>query len=197
MNERRMAEEKPQDPESKAPDLVEERLFKARNVLIFGPITQKLAQSVSERLLTLAVENDREIRIFINSQGGHVESGDTVHDLIRFIAAPVKVIGTGWVASAAAHIYLGAKHENRLCLPNTRFLLHQPSGGAGGQASDIAIQAREIIKTRQRINEIIAHETGQPLEKVMRDTERDHWMSAEEAKDYGVVGRIVTSTNEV
>lgn len=192
-----MAEEKPQEPERKAPDLVEERLFKARNVLIFGPITQKLAQAVSERLLTLAAENDDEIRMFINSQGGHVESGDTIHDLIRFIKAPVKVIGTGWVASAAAHIYLGAKHENRLCLPNTRFLLHQPSGGAGGQASDIAIQAREIIKTRQRINEVIARETGQPLEKVVRDTERDHWLSAEEAKEYGVVGRIITTTDEV
>src|SRR5437764_3809389 len=107
------------------------------------------------------------------------------------------MIGTGWVGSAAAHVYLAAPRERRFCLPNTRFLLHQPSGGAGGQATDIAIQAREIIKMKKRLNEIIARETKQTLERVEKDTERDYWMSAEEAKDYGIVAHIVRSATEV
>jgi ATP-dependent Clp protease protease subunit len=126
-----------------------------------------------------------------------VESGDSIHDMIRFIKPEVKVIGTGWVASAGAHIYLGAKKENRLCMPNTRFLIHQPLGGAGGRATDIAIEAKEIIKMRRRINEIIARETGQPLERVEKDTDRNYWMSAEEAKDYGLVSRIIETSDGI
>jgi ATP-dependent Clp protease protease subunit len=125
-----------------------------------------------------------------------VESGDTVHDMIRFCGAPVKVIGTGWVASSGAHIYLGADKENRLCLPNTRFLLHQPTGGVRGQASDIEIEAEEIIKMRERVNRIIARETGQPLEKIEKDTQRNFWMSAEQAVEYGIVGRIIHHIGE-
>ncbi|HEY9344743.1 MAG TPA: ATP-dependent Clp protease proteolytic subunit [Inquilinus sp.] len=173
-------------------------LFKNRTVLLFGEISMKLAQGISAQLLALAADDDKKpIRLVINSPGGHVEAGDTVHDMIRFIGAPVKVIGTGWVASAGAHIYLAAKKENRLSLPNTRFLLHQPSGGAGGRAVDIDIEAREIIKMRRRLNEIIAKETGQPIEKVERDTDRNYWMSAEEAKDYGLVGKIIDSIKDV
>lgn len=126
-----------------------------------------------------------------------MESGDSIHEMIRFIKPQVKVIGTGWVASAGAHIYLGAKKENRLCLPNTRFLIHQPLGGAGGKATDIAIEAKEIIKMRRRINEIIARETGQPLERVEKDTDRNYWMSAEEAKEYGLVSRIIENSDGV
>lgn len=172
-------------------------LFKNRTVLLFGEISMKLAQAISAQLLALAADDEKKpIRLVINSPGGHVEAGDTIHDMIRFIGAPVKVIGTGWVASAGAHIYLAAKKENRLSLPNTRFLLHQPSGGAGGRAVDIDIEAREIIKMRRRLNEIIAKETGQPIEKVERDTDRNYWMSAEEAKDYGLVGKIIDSIKD-
>lgn len=172
-------------------------LFKNRTVLLFGEISMKLAQGISAQLLALAADDDKKpIRLVINSPGGHVEAGDTIHDMIRFIGAPVKVIGTGWVASAGAHIYLAAKKENRLSLPNTRFLLHQPSGGAGGRAVDIDIEAREIIKMRRRLNEIIAKETGQPIEKVERDTDRNYWMSAGEAKDYGLVGKIIDSIKD-
>jgi len=172
-------------------------LFKNRTVLLFGEISMKLAQGISAQLLALAADDEKKpIRLVINSPGGHVEAGDTIHDMIRFIGAPVKVIGTGWVASAGAHIYLAAKKENRLSLPNTRFLLHQPSGGAGGRAVDIDIEAREIIKMRRRLNEIIAKETGQPIEKVERDTDRNYWMSAEEAKDYGLVGKIIDSIKD-
>ena len=174
-----------------------QNLFKSRTVTIFGEINQKVAESTVAQLLALAVENDDPIRIFINSPGGHVESGDSIHDMIRFIKPQVKVIGTGWVASAGAHIYLAAKKENRLCLPNTRFLIHQPLGGAGGKATDIAIEAKEIIKMRRRINEVIARETGQPLERVEKDTDRNYWMSAEEAKEYGLVSRIIETSDGI
>ena len=174
-----------------------QNLFKSRTITIFGEINQKVAENTVAQLLALSVENDDPIRIFINSPGGHVESGDSIHDMIRFIKPQVKVIGTGWVASAGAHIYLAAKKENRLCLPNTRFLIHQPLGGAGGRATDIAIEAKEIIKMRRRINEVIARETGQPLERVEKDTDRNYWMSAEEAKEYGLVSRIIENSDGV
>lgn len=177
--------------------LVDEKLFNSRAITIFGEINDKIARSVTERLLALAAENDEPISIYISSPGGHVESGDVVYDMIKFIKPTVRVIGTGWVASAATTIYLAAAKENRFALPNTRFLVHQPSGGSRGSATDIAIQAQEIVKMRARINQLIADETGQPLERVAGDTDRDYWMSAEEAIDYGIVGRIVKSVGEI
>lgn len=176
---------------------IEERLFKARTILIFGGIDQKLAKEVSARLLALQSASDDPITIFINSQGGHVESGDTIYDMIKFVKPDVRVVGTGWVASAGALIYAAAKKENRFSLPNTRFLLHQPSGGAGGTASDVAIQAKEIIRMRKRLNEIFARETGQPLERIEKDTDRDYWMSAEQAVEYGLAGKIVQNAREI
>lgn len=185
-------ESKPEPPRS-----LEERLLKNRTVLIYGEIDMALAMEVTKRLLVLAAESDEEIKIFINSPGGHVESGDTIFDMIRFVKAPIKVIGTGWVASAGALIYAAAERENRYSLPNTRFLLHQPAGGMQGQASDIAIEAQEILKMRRRLNEIFARQTGQPIEKIEEDTDRNFWMSATEALNYGLVGKIVSSIDEV
>jgi len=176
---------------------VQDALFKSRTVLIFGEVDMRMAERVTAQLVALTEKGSDDIRVIVNSPGGHVESGDTIHDMIRFIGPQVKVIGTGWVASAGAHIFLGAPKENRLCLPNTRFLLHQPLGGVRGQASDISIQAEEIIKMRERLNRIISRETGQPLEKVKADTDRDFWMSAEQAVDYGLVTRIVNSVADV
>lgn len=176
---------------------IEERLFKARTILIYGGIDQKIAKEVSARLLALQSSGDEPVTIFINSQGGHVESGDTIYDMIKFVKPDVRVVGTGWVASAGALIYAAAKKENRFALPNTRFLLHQPSGGAGGTASDVAIQAKEIIRMRKRLNEIFARETGQTLERVEKDTDRDYWMSAEQAVEYGLVGKIVQNAREI
>ncbi|MEO8115327.1 MAG: ATP-dependent Clp protease proteolytic subunit [Phenylobacterium sp.] len=176
---------------------VQNALFKSRTVLVFGEIDMRLAERVTAQLTAFAAESDKPIRMIINSPGGHVESGDTVHDMIRFCGAPVTVVGTGWVASAGAHIFLGAHKENRLCLPNTRFLLHQPMGGVRGQASDIQIEAEEIIKMRNRVNRMISVETGQPYEKIIKDTERNFWMTAEEAKDYGIVSRIITNASDV
>ncbi|MFN3862030.1 MAG: ATP-dependent Clp protease proteolytic subunit [Roseateles sp.] len=175
-----------------APEKMEEQLlFKGRYVMIFGEIDDKMAHATCRRLLALSQESDAPITLLISSPGGHVESGDAIHDMIRFVRAPVTVVGTGWVASAATHIYLAAPKERRLALPNTRFMIHQPAGGAGGQASDIAIQAKEIIRTRERIAAVIARQTGQPLERVRVDIERDFWMGTEEAIAYGLVSRVV------
>ncbi len=176
---------------------IEERLFKGRTILIYGGIDQKVAKDVSARLLALQYSGDEPITIYINSQGGHVESGDTIYDMIKFVKPEVRVVGTGWVASAGALIYVAAKKENRFALPNTRFLLHQPAGGAMGPASDVAIQAKEIIRMRRRLNEIFARETGQPIEKIEKDTDRDFWISAEDAVSYGLVGKIVQNVTEV
>ncbi len=174
------------------PGALEEQLaFKSRYVMVFGEIDDKMAHATCRRLLALAADSDAPITLLISSPGGHVESGDAIHDMIRFIKAPVTTVGTGWVASAGAHIYLAPPKERRLCLPNTRFMIHQPAGGAGGQASDIAIQAREILKTRERIASVIARQTGKPLATVVNDMERDYWMSADEAINYGIVSRVV------
>ena len=194
--EREPQEQEEPGKEKLTPDL-QERLLKTRTILIFGEINMRLAEKVTQQLLLLSSISDDDIKIIINSQGGHVESGDTIFDMIRFVKPTVKVIGTGWVASAGAHIFLGAKKENRLCLPNTRFLLHQPAGGVRGQASDIQIEAEEIIKMRQRINRIIARETGQPLEKVDIDTERNYWMGPEDAKAYGIVHKVIANVAEL
>ncbi len=176
---------------------LEETLFKARRILLFGEITQALARDVVQKLIAMADESDGEILILINSQGGHVEAGDTIFDVIRFVSPRVKLLGTGWVASAGAHIYLSVPREDRFSLPNTRYMLHQPAGGVRGQASDIGIEAEEIVKMRGRLNQVIADQTGQPIEKVEKDTDRNFWMSAEEAKEYGLVGSIVGSQLEL
>ena len=175
----------------------EANLFKSRSIFIYGGITQELAHKVCAQLVALAAASDDDIRIFVNSPGGHVESGDSIHDMIKFIKPKVWMIGTGWVASAGALIYVAAPKERRICLPNTRFLLHQPSGGTRGMASDIEIQAREIIKMNERLNRIFSEATGQPIEKIAKDTDRDYWLSAEEAKGYGLVSRIVTSQADI
>ena len=176
---------------------MDEKLFKSRSLTIFGEINDKIARSVTERLLALAAESDDAISIYISSPGGHVESGDVVYDMIKFIKPAVKVIGTGWVASAATTIYLAADKENRFALPNTRFLIHQPLGGSQGDATDIAIQAEQIVKTKARINQLIAKETGQDLERVAVDTDRDYWMTVDEAVAYGIVKKVVVSADEI
>lgn len=221
-NRIRMDDEDPDGPEPGGPDVpepngpdikepddnktlsspineLEKRLFDQRKVLIFGAINDKVARDVTGRLLALAGASDKPIDVYINSPGGHVESGDTIHDMIRFVdsMAPVRVIGTGWVASAGALIYVAGVKERRICLPNTRFLLHQPMGGVRGPAVDIDIEAREIIKMRERLNRLFARETGQTYEKVAKDTDRNYWMSAEEAIAYGMVSRVVHSITEL
>jgi ATP-dependent Clp protease protease subunit len=173
------------------------KFLEARTVMIFGGVDQKLAERVTAQLLYLDHVSHDPIKLFVNSPGGHVESGDSIHDMIGYIGSPVAVIGTGWVASIATHIFLSVDKKQRFCLPNTRFLIHQPSGGAGGKASDIAIQAKEIVKMRERIAQKIADATGQPLERVLKDIDRDYWMSTDEAKEYGILGKVISSAKDV
>lgn len=176
---------------------IERSLFEARRIFLYGEINQRVARDITQRLVAMAAVSGDPITIFLNSQGGHVEAGDTIHDMIRFVTPKVRIVGTGWVASAGAHIYLAPPREDRYCLPNTRFMLHQPRGGVYGQAMDIGIEAQEIIKMRKRLNQIIARQTGQPLEKVEKDTDRNYWMTAEAAVEYGIVGRVIANEAEV
>lgn len=198
MSHRLAADDDHKKPEAAAAGRLEEQLaFKSRYVLVFGEIDDKLALVTCRRLLALSEESDAPITMLISSPGGHVESGDAIHDMIRFVRAPVTTVGSGWVASAGAHIFLAPPKERRVCLPNTRFMIHQPAGGAGGQATDIAIQAKEILRTRERIARVIAAQTGRPYEKVVSDMERDFWMSAPEAVDYGIVSRVVQTQKDL
>lgn len=172
-------------------------LFKSRNVILTGEINDEQARRTSSHLLALAQESDDPINLFISSPGGHVESGDMVHDLIKFIRPRVRTIGSGWVASAGALIYVGANREDRYCLPNTRFLLHQPSGGVGGKASDIEIQAEQIRLMRERFDRLFAEATGQTPERIASDTQRDFWLNTEQAKEYGLIGSVIDSVDEL
>ncbi len=181
----------------KGADFLEQKAFQSRFIVIAGEINSRLANSVITRLVALSSESDAPINMLVSSPGGHVESGDAIHDMVKFIRAPVNMIGTGWVASAATHIYLAVPKERRFATENTRFLIHQPSGGGGGTAADIAIQAREIVKMRERLAQVIARATGQPVERVREDIDRDYWMSAPEAIDYGIVGRIIANQSEL
>ena len=190
-----LAEEELEKSEEKNPMML--KLLKQRTILIYGEINQDLAKSVTEQLLYLSAVSDDPITTFINSQGGHVESGDTIHDVIRFIKPKVKMIGTGWVASAGITIYLAADKKDRYSLPNTRYMIHQPAGGVQGQSTEIQIEAKEILRMRKRVNKLIAKATGQTLEQIEKDTDRNFWLSAEEAKDYGIVGKIIESDSAV
>ena len=190
-------EKSEKDEKKEAAPGVEKHLFDSRTVLVTGQITQDLARDTTARLLALAQASDDPITVIVSSPGGHVESGDMIHDMINFIKPEVTIVGTGWVASAGALIYVSVPEKQRLCTPNTRFLLHQPSGGAGGSASDIEIQASEIIKMRKRLNQIFADATGQKLSQIEDDTDRDYWMTPDEAIKYGLAGRIIKSVDDI
>lgn len=184
----------PAEPQSRP---VAELFFKSRNVIITGGIDDKLANRVVTQLLALAQDNDDPINLFISSPGGHVESGDMVHDMIKFIKPKVRTIGSGWVASAGALIFVGAEPEDRYCLPNTRFLLHEPSGGVRGTASDIWIQAEQLRIMRERFHHLFAEATGQTAEKIAADTARDFWLNTKEAIDYGLCSKVIRSMDEL
>lgn len=186
--------EKPQD---NSQNIMTQKMIDNRTIFVYGEINQELAQKVSSQLLLLASISDDPIKMFINSQGGHVESGDTIHDMIQFVKPDVYVIGTGWVASAGITIYLAAEKDHRYSLPNTRYMIHQPSGGVQGQSTEIQIEAKEIIKMRERVNRLIAEATGQTYEQVAKDTDRNFWMGVDEAKKYGIVDKIISKQSEL
>ena len=172
-------------------------LFKARTLIISGEVNQKLAANVIGQLLAMDSVSSDSVTIYINSQGGHVESGDTIHDIVQYIRSPVRMVGTGWVASAGALIYVAVPRERRFSLPHTRYLLHQPAGGSRGSASDVEIEAREILKMRERLNRVFAEGTGQTVARIEDDTRRNFWLGAEEAVKYGLVGTIIRKADEL
>lgn len=186
-------EEEGEDKQNDRPKSWVEKMMESRTIMLFGEINMKVAREMSEKLLLMANESDDPITLYVNSPGGHVESGDTIFDMIRYVKPRVRIVGTGWVASAGALIYASVPIEDRYTLPHTRYMIHQPLGGVRGQAADIAIEAEEIMKMRGRLEEIFAEQTGQPLEQVKQDMERNFWMSATEAQDYGLVGKIINS----
>jgi len=173
------------------------RMVKTRTILVAGEVDDKLAEKVMSQLLILDADNHEPIRMIITTQGGHVDSGFAIHDTMRYVASRVITLGAGWVASIGVPILLAADKGDRYALPNTRFLLHQPSGGAGGQATDIRIAAEEILRLRERINLLVSNETGQSVDKVAADSDRNFWMSAEEAKAYGLIDQIIQNASEV
>ncbi len=173
------------------------RLLESRSIVLSGEIDQEVAETTISQLLILAHQSDEDIKVFINSPGGHVDSGFAIHDIMRFIKPRVITIGVGWVASIGVPIFLGGDDGYRLSLPHTRYLLHQPSQGVLGQASDIEIEAKEILRIRQRINQLLSRATNQPLERIQKDSDRNFWMNAEEALKYGLVNRIITSVSEI
>lgn len=179
---------------------LEERLLRNRTVLLSSEVSPQVARRIMQYLLILEAEDkEKPVTFLINSPGGDVHSGFAIYDCIRFIRPRVKIVCTGLTASIATVILLAARKEDRASLPNTRFLIHQPmfQSEIFGPASDLEITANEILRTKDRINRIIAEETGQPLERVERDTQRDFWMSAEEAANYGLISRIVTRHEEI
>jgi ATP-dependent Clp protease protease subunit len=192
-----MKEETPEKDEKGPGGKVESLFFKSRTVIVTGEINDKLAQRTVTQLLALAEDSDAPINMFISSPGGHVESGDMVHDMIKFIRPMVRTIGSGWVASAGALIFVGAEKKNRYCLPNTRFLLHQPSGGIGGTASDMQIQAEQLRIMRDRFDKLFAAATGQTAERIAKDTQRDFWLTTKEALDYGLLGAVISSIDDL
>ena len=191
-------EENQEEEKKKEPDFgLFERSLKTRNVLLSGEVNKTLAERVIRQLILLEAENEEPIRVFIDSPGGDADAGYAIFDMMRFVKPQVTTIGMGLVASAGAIIILAAPKERRLGLPNSHYLIHQPLSGMRGVATEIEIHARELDRLRRRINKLIADETGQPLEKVEKDTDRDYWMGAEEAQSYGLIARIVSRREEL
>ena len=193
-------QDKPAEPEG-GPRVDEGMLFnrmlKSRTVMVSGEINKPLAERVIRSLILLEEESKDPIKVYIDSPGGDADAGYAIFDMMRFVKPPIQMIGMGLVASAAALILLAAPRERRIGLPNSHYLIHQPMSGSRGVATEIEIHAKEIEKLRGKINRLIAEETGQPIEKVEKDTDRDYWMNAEEAVAYGLLSRVVRKRDEL
>lgn len=190
-------EESPVERPKEAEASILRGLLKARTIVLSGDIDKKLAEKITSYLLVLDNESNEPIRLFIDSPGGDADAGFAILDIIRFVRSPVLTISTGLTASAGVIILLASKKERRYSLPNSRFLIHQPSSGMFGVASDIKIHAEEILKLKKRVIDLIAGECGQNYEKVEQDIKRDRWLSPEEAREYGLVARIIQSSSEI
>jgi ATP-dependent Clp protease protease subunit len=190
-------EDEPKAPVRRSEEALAEKFLKTRTILLTGQIDKEQGEKVIRQLLLLESLSVDPINLFIDSPGGDVDAGYAIFDMIRFIKAPVRILGMGLVASAAALILLAVPKERRLGLPNSHYLIHQPLSGIRGVATEIEIHARELEKTRERINKVIAEATGQSLERVQKDTDRDYWMSSEEALAYGLISRIGSGRDEL
>jgi ATP-dependent Clp protease protease subunit len=173
------------------------KMLKTRTILLSGEIRKGLSEKIIRQLLLMEAMGDDPIRIFIDSPGGDADAGYAIFDMIRFIKPPVWTIGMGLVASAAAIIQLAAPKDRRVGLPNSHYLIHQPLSGIRGVATDIEIHARELEKLREKINLLIAEETGNPIAQVEKDTDRDYWMSGQEAVKYGLISKVITNRDEI
>jgi ATP-dependent Clp protease protease subunit len=194
-------EEEEDEEEAKSgnsgPDPLIQKMLKTRTILLSGEINKNLAERTIRQLLLLEDMGDDPIRIFIDSPGGDADAGYAIFDMIRFVKPQVWTIGMGLVASAAAIIQLASPGDRRVGLPNSHYLIHQPLSGIRGVATDIEIHARELDKLRAKINRLIADETGAPFEQVEKDTDRDYWMTAEEAVKYGLINRVIQNRSEL
>ncbi|MFQ3621813.1 MAG: ATP-dependent Clp protease proteolytic subunit [Spirochaetales bacterium] len=192
-------QDEPKEQEGRSPegDALFQRLLKTRTIILSGEINKTLAERTIRQLLLLEAEGDAPIKIFIDTPGGDVDAGYAIIDMMRFVAPEVYTVGMGLVASAGALILLGAPKQKRFGLPNSHYLIHQPLSGMRGVATEIEIHARELEKVRDRINRFIAEETGKPLQQIEKDTDRDFWMDAEEAKNYGLIGQIIRSRSDL
>ena len=189
-------EKEPKAQESTS-EVMNTKFLKTRQILLSGEVNKALAEKIVRQLLVMEADSDEPIRIYIDSPGGDVDAGYAIFDMIRFVKAPVYCIGMGLVASAGALILLAADKTRRIGLPNSHYLIHQPLSGIKGVATDIEIHAQELEKTKAKINDLIAQETGKPLEQVAKDTDRDYWLSATEAMEYGLISKVVSKREEL
>ena len=189
-------EKEPKAQESTS-EVMNTKFLKTRQILLSGEVNKALAEKIVRQLLVMEADSDEPIRIYIDSPGGDVDAGYAIFDMIRFVKAPVYCIGMGLVASAGALILLAADKSRRIGLPNSHYLIHQPLSGIKGVATDIEIHAQELEKTKAKINDLIAQETGKPLEQVAKDTDRDYWLSATEAMEYGLINKVVSKREEL
>lgn len=186
------------EKKQKAPEQFSEKFLKTRQIILTGEINKELADSIVRQLLILDSEDEKTpIYMYIDSPGGDVDAGFAIFDMIRFINAPVYLIGMGLIASAATLVLLAVDKEFRIGLPNSRYLIHQPLGGMRGVATDIEIYAKDMEKIRAKLNSLIAEQTGTSLEQVTKDTERDFWLDSDEAVKYGLISKIISKKSEL
>lgn len=189
-------EEKKAVPNPEGMELTK-KMLETRTILLSGEINKELAERVIKQLLLLEAESDEPVKIFIDSPGGDADAGFAIYDMIRFIKPKVFTIGMGLVASAASIVLIAVPKDQRLSLPNAHYMIHQPLSSIRGVATDIEIHAQELEKLRNKANKLYAQETGQDVEKVAKDTDRNFWLDGEEAKDYGLVSKIITTRSEL
>lgn len=197
MSEFYINEKQEDEKQGNSPDVFAEKFIKTRQILLSGEINKDLAEKFNKQLLLLEADNNDPVYVYIDSPGGDVSAGFAIYDMIRFVSCPVVLVGNGLIASAAALILLAVPKERRVGFPNSEYLIHQPLSQMEGTASDILIHAENLTKTKAKINKIISEASGKDLDKVKKDTERDCWLNAEEAKEYGLISKIVTTRDEL